>query len=34
LHRIGEITVGIAEAAIDRSVRSMEQFIEELKTET
>jgi phosphate uptake regulator len=33
LHRIGEITVGIAEAAIDRSVRSMEQFIEELETE-
>ncbi|MBS7656164.1 hypothetical protein KEJ50_06705 [Candidatus Bathyarchaeota archaeon] len=28
LHRVGEIAVGIAEVAIDRAVREMEQFIE------
>ncbi|MBS7658846.1 MAG: phosphate uptake regulator PhoU [Candidatus Bathyarchaeia archaeon] len=34
LHRIGEITVGIAEVTIDKSVREMEQFIEKLETKT
>ncbi len=28
LHRVGEIAAGIAEAAIDRAVREMEQFVE------